>query len=182
MKGVQAACTASESLELRRAAYASIGALRGGAGGSNTLAVRYTYAVIESALLEVRLLPWRPQPRVMKASTLRETVDLDQLGGVDDIAGLVLVLALWLTILLAAPVLVIVLAALLFSVELPLLIGIGLLLALARFAGLVPWTVLIVNKVTGDERRESTRNVLRAVRRVREVNGERRVLVRWAWS
>jgi hypothetical protein len=61
--------------------------------------------VIESALLEVRLFPWRPRPRVMKASTLREAVDLDQLGGVDDVAGLVLVLvlALWLAILLAAP-------------------------------------------------------------------------------
>ena len=153
-----------------------------GPAGGTTVVVRYICTVIESALLEVRLLPWLPRPRAMKASTLRRTVDLDQLGGVDDIAGLVLALAFWLTILLAAPVLVIVLAALLFSVELPLLIGVGLLLALARFAGLVPWTVLIINKVTGDERRESTRNVLRAVRRVREINDERRVLVRWAWS
>jgi hypothetical protein len=75
-----------------------------------------------------------------------------------------------------------VLAAALFSVELPVVIGIALALVVSRFAGVIPWTVVMVNQVTGQETRETYRNGWRAVRRIREVNTDRRVTVRWAWA
>jgi hypothetical protein len=42
--------------------------------------------------------------------------------------------------------------------------------------------VVIVDQVTGEERRETYRNLWRAARRIRSVNSDRRVKVRWAWS
>lgn len=137
--------------------------------------------MIESALLEVRVFPWR-RKRMMRPETLREAAfDGDFLGSIDDLGGLVVVLAVWLTIIVAAPVVVLVLAGLLFSVEIPLLILVAALLVLGRFAGIIPWTVLVLDRVTGAETRHTYRNFFRAVRRVREVNGERRVAVHWAW-
>jgi hypothetical protein len=119
----------------------------------------------------------------MKTSTFRDKMsNVDPTLGADDLSGLVIGLAVWLTILLAAPLLVLILAGALFSVELPVLAVIGLALALARFAGLIPWTVVVVDRISGQEQPESTRNFLRAVRRVRDVNGDRRIVVRWAWS
>ena len=139
--------------------------------------------VLTSALLEIRVFPWRLRTRVMKARTLRAKVaHMDPTLAADDLSGLVLGLGAWLTIMLAAPVLVLLLGAALFSVELPLLLIIGLGLVVARFAGLIPWTVVIIDRVTGNEQRESTRSFLGAMRRVREINGDRRVVVRWAWS
>jgi hypothetical protein len=139
--------------------------------------------MLASALLEVRVFPWRLRTRVMKASTFRDKMsNVDPTLGADDLSGLVIGLAIWLTILLAAPLLVLILAGALFSVELPVLAIIALALALARFAGLIPWTVVIVDRISGQEQRESTRNFVRAVRRVRDINGDRRIVVRWAWS
>jgi hypothetical protein len=57
----------------------------------------------------------------------------------------------------------------------------ALLLVLMRLAGLIPWTVVILDGLTGDEQRESYRTIWRAVARVRNVNTDRRVDVRWAW-
>jgi hypothetical protein len=57
----------------------------------------------------------------------------------------------------------------------------ALLLVLMRLAGLIPWTVVILDGLTGDEQRESYRTIRRAVARVRNVNADRRVDVRWAW-
>ena len=135
--------------------------------------------MLESALLDVRVLPWRPRARVMKPDTLRETAD--PCIPADDIAGVVLGLALWLLIILAAPLIVLVLAAGLLSVELPIVLALGLILLVVRFTGLLPWTVLIVHQVSGEERRESYRALWRAVRRIRAINHDRRVKVRWAW-
>ena len=140
----------------------------------------------QSAVLDVRLLPWRPRLRVMKADTLRsETPDLLDLGG-DDLEGVVFSLVfsvvLILVILVAAPVLVVLLAILLFSLELPVLLLLGVVLPAARFLGVIPWTVLVLEPSLGAEDRETYRLLWNAVRRVREVNHDRRVRVRWAWA
>lgn len=135
--------------------------------------------MLETALLDVRVLPWRPRARVMNPETLRDNAD--PFMAIDDLQGVVLGLALWLVIIIAAPLIVLVLAAGLLSVELPGVLVLGLILLVVRFAGLLPWTVVIVDQVTGDERRESYRNLVRAARRIRAVNSDRRVKVRWAW-
>ncbi len=135
--------------------------------------------MLETALLDVRVLPWRPRARVMKPATLRDHAD--PFVAVDDLQGVVLGLAVWLVIIIAAPLIVLVLAAGLLSIELPIVLVLGLILLLVRFAGLVPWTVVIVDQVTGEERRESYRNLGQAARRIRAVNSGRRVKVRWAW-
>jgi len=135
----------------------------------------------QTALLEVRVLPWRPRARVMKPETLRDAADPSVIG-VDDLSGVVVGLALWLVIIIAAPMVVLLLAAGLFSVELPVVVVVAVLLPLARFAGLVPWTVVILDAVTGDERRERYRNLVHALRRIRDLNADRRVAVRWAWT
>ncbi|NYD42141.1 hypothetical protein [Nocardioides panaciterrulae] len=135
--------------------------------------------MLDSALIDVRVLPWRPRARVMRADTLRDNAD--PFTAFDDLQGVVVGLVLWLVILIAAPLLVLVLAVGLLSIEVPVVIGLGLLLLLIRFAGLVPWQVLVIDGLTGEERHERHRSLLRAARRVRAVNGDRRVRVRWAW-
>jgi hypothetical protein len=134
------------------------------------------------AMIEVRLLPWRLKARVMKPEHVRDAAGYIDPSNVDDVTGLVVVLAVWLGIVLAAPLIVLILAGLLFAIEAPILLALGVLYLVARFAGLMPWTVLTVEKRTGQERRETTRNLLHAVRRVRDINRDRRVLVRWAFS
>ena len=136
--------------------------------------------MVETALLDVRVLPWRPRARVMKPNTLRENAD--PFVAVDDLAGVVLGLALWLLIIVAAPLIVLVLAAGLLSVELPIVLALGLILLVVRFTGLLPWNVVIVHQVSGAERRESYRALWRAVGRIRAINHDRRVKVRWAWA
>jgi hypothetical protein len=136
--------------------------------------------LLETALLDVRVMPWRPRRRVLDPDRLRENAD--PLAAVDDLPGVVIALALWLLIVIAAPLVVLVLAVGLLSVELPLALGLGLVLVVVRFTGLLPWTVVIVDHVGGHERRESYRNLLSALRRIRAVNGDRRVRVRWAWA
>jgi hypothetical protein len=134
-------------------------------------------------MLEVRVLPWRPRARVMKPGALREGLGyIDPINATADIEGIVLGLAAWLAIIVFAPVVVLVLAAGLLSVELPIVLGIALVLLVVRFTGLLPWEVLVVDAATGGERRERHRSLWRAVRTVRAVNGDRRVRVRWAWA
>lgn len=136
--------------------------------------------MLETALLDVRVLPWRPRARVMKPDTLRDTAD--PFMAVDDLQGVILGLALWLVIIIAAPLIVLLLAAGLLSIELPIVVALGLLLLMIRFTGLLPWMVVIIDQVTGEERRETYRNLWRAARRIRSVNSDRRVKVRCAWS
>ena len=135
--------------------------------------------VLESALLDVRVLPWRPRARVMKPETLRDAAEPLTAG--DDLEGLVVGLALWLVIVIAAPLVVLVLAAGLLSVELPIVLALGLGLLVVRFTGLLPWTVVILDQVGGSERRETYRSLWGAARRIRDINPDRRINVRWAW-
>jgi hypothetical protein len=133
-----------------------------------------------TALLDVRVLPWRPRARVMKADAIRENVD--PFVAVDDLHGLVVGLAVWVAIIIAAPLIVLVLAVGLLSVELPLVAALAVILVVVRFAGLIPWQVLIVDRVTGEERRERYRSLWGALRRISAVNSDRRIKVRWAWT
>jgi hypothetical protein len=116
----------------------------------------------------------------MKPDTLRD-ISTGFPDFADDVAGLVISLVLMVAVLILAPVLVVVLAVLLFSVELPIAIAVGLLIVVARFSGLIPWTVLTIDTVTGDGTRVSYRNLFNAIRQVRDTNQDRRVRVRWAW-
>ena len=70
---------------------------------------------------------------------------------------------------------------LLFSVELPIVLALAALLLVVRFTGITPWTVLIVNQVNGEETRETFRFMPSALRRIREINHDRRIQVRWHW-
>jgi hypothetical protein len=136
----------------------------------------------DRAWLEVRVFPWRPRPRVMRASTLRERVsDVDLLSGVDDLTGVVIALGVWIAILIAAPLIVLVLAGMLFSIELPVIIIIAAALALARFSGAIPWTVVETDPGNGNQARRSTRNFLKALKWIRDVNQSRHVAVHWTW-
>jgi hypothetical protein len=76
--------------------------------------------------------------------------------------------------IIAAPLIVLVLAAMLFSVELVLLIALALLLVAARLAGVIPWTIGVVDLQVGTQRYEKTRSLVRAIRLVRDINGGRR--------
>ena len=138
---------------------------------------------METAMLDVRVFPWRPRARVMQPDTLRDAVSGagDFVPG-DDLQGIVIGLTLWLVIIIAAPLIVLVLAAGLFSIELPIIVGLAVLLVVARFAGLIPWTVVIFDSASGDERRESYRSIWRATARIRGINADRHVKVRWAWG
>ncbi len=116
----------------------------------------------------------------MKPDTLRNNVD--PFSPAHDLEGMVIGLAVWLVILVAAPLIVLVLAVGLLSVELPIVLALAAVLLVVRFTGLLPWQVVVVDEITGAERRESHRNLWRAARRVRAVNTDRRVKVRWAWA
>lgn len=138
---------------------------------------------LHSALLEVRALPWRPRKRAISGEKLRETVgDLSFADLSEGIEGFVVSLAFWLVLLIAAPFVVVLLAVVVFSVELPIVALFATLLIVGRFLGLIPWQVLIVDHVHGSEDREAHRNLFRAIGRVREINQDRRVRVRWSWT
>jgi hypothetical protein len=120
---------------------------------------------------------------MMKVTTFRDALsNFDPTSFSDDFGGFVFGLALWLIVLAAAPLIVLFLAGVLFSVELPVLLLIAAVLVVARFAGFVPWTVVVIDELTRGEQREQTRSFLRAVSRIREINDERRVYVHWMWT
>ena len=119
----------------------------------------------------------------MDPDTLRDAVTYgDFVGGGDDLAGFLFGLGFMLFVVIAAPVIVVMLAGFLLAFELPILIVLALALVAARLFGVIPWTIGIVDPQTGTEQHERTRNLIRAVRRVREVNDAKRVPVRWSWS
>jgi hypothetical protein len=107
--------------------------------------------------------------------------DADPTNAIDDLTGFVVNLGVRLAIRLAAPLIVLVLAGVLLSVELPVLIVFAIVLLLARFAGLTAWRIVSVDQLSGKESIETTRNLLRARRRIRGINDDRRIYVRWAW-
>ncbi len=134
-----------------------------------------------AAFLEVRVLPWRPRRRAMERSD-PDVTGFDPFVLADDVAGFVVGLVVWLLLLLAAPVLLVVLSVLFLPVEIVLVAVLAAVVVLARLLGVVPWVVLVVDLVAGTEEQERYRNLLRAVRRLRDVNHDRRVAVRWAWT
>ena len=117
----------------------------------------------------------------MDANTFRDAVVSGPGPGADDLAGLVIGLGLWIFLIIAAPLVVIVLAGPLFTVELPIVLALAVLLIVARFAGVMPWHVLVIDNATGHERLDTTRSIFTAVRMVRDVNLDKRVRVRWRW-
>lgn len=136
-----------------------------------------------TSMLEVRVLPWRPRTRVMDPSDLRSAIaNSNPVDAADDVGGIVISLAAWVGLIVAAPIVVLLLAALLLSLELPVVLLVALVLVAARFTGLVPWTVVLLDHDSGLERRESYRSILRARQRVRALNGGGPVPVRWTWA
>jgi len=117
----------------------------------------------------------------MKPDTLRDNSDPFALA-FDDLGGIVIGIALWIAILILAPLIVLVLAFLLLSVELPIVIALAVILVVVRFTGLMPWTVVVVDTVSGEQTTERHRMLWRAIGRIREVNADRKVKVRWAWA
>jgi hypothetical protein len=137
---------------------------------------------VQQAYLDIRVLPWRARRRNISADDVREAVvQMNPLDGADDLGGLVLGLAVWIAVFVAAPVVAIVVVVLLFSVELPLVIALAALIVVLRFTGVIPWTVLVVDRVTGAESRERFRFLPSALRRIREVGTSQRIEVRWSW-
>jgi hypothetical protein len=134
------------------------------------------------ALLEVRALPWRPRARVMSPRDLRDLASNADPLAVDDISGLALSLALMLVLFLAAPLVVLLLAIVLLPFEIAAVVIVAAGVLVARFCGVIPWTVVTVDGITGQETRSRYRTVWAAAREVRAVNGRRRVPVRWAWT
>jgi len=132
------------------------------------------------AFLEIRVLPWRPRRRTIDADLLREGAP-DLLDLADDVAGVVIGVVGMILLYVAAPVVAVVLAVLLLPIEIWLVAAVALLLLLARFTGLIPWTVLVADGMH-DEERERFRLLHRALRRVRELNGGGRPRVVWKWS
>ncbi|UZN03842.1 hypothetical protein [Cellulomonas sp. S1-8] len=123
------------------------------------------------AVIEVRVLPWRPRGRVMNhgidLSPLSDMAD-DLIGGV--VALVVGILSVLLLLVVLVGVVVVVL-------ELWLVGVVALLLVLARFAGVLPWVV-----DTGRGTYERYRWLPNAARRVRTLNGTRHAQLRWHWS
>jgi hypothetical protein len=83
--------------------------------------------------------------------------------------------------MVAAPLLVVLLAAALFPVELALALIVAGLILVVRFTGIVPWTVVITDP-GGNTDTERYRSLLHAIRRVRGVNGVRQVAVQFSWT
>lgn len=133
------------------------------------------------AALEIRALPWRPRRRKIDPNDVREGAGdvLDLADG--DESGVVIVIGLLVTILafVFAPVAAVVLSIVFLPVEAGLVLLLGAIILVARFSGVIPWTVLVLT-VDGEEH-QRFRLLHRAVRRVRELNGGGRPPVVWRW-
>ncbi|MDM7855318.1 hypothetical protein [Cellulomonas alba] len=138
----------------------------------------YTAAAVApeapGAFLDVRLLPWRPRLRHIDPDAVRANADVTAWS--DDLAGFALSVVVSVLIFVAAPLVAVVLAVLLLPVEVWLVLSLGVLVVVARFAGLIPWAVVTPDGV------ESYRFLPAALRRVRELDPTRRVRVRWHWA
>jgi hypothetical protein len=133
----------------------------------------------QGAALRLRLVPWRLRPRRLRSSVIRKNAS-NVLDFPDDFGSMFLSLGLWLMLVVGAPVIAFVLAVMLLPLEATLVAIIAVGLLAIRFAGLTPWTVVLINS-DGGETAEKYRSVVRAVRRVRAVNGSRRVAVQFVW-
>ena len=109
------------------------------------------------AALEIRVLPWRPRRRTIDPEKLRDRVGdaTDVATVVDSVPGLLIGLGAMVLCYVAAPLVAIVVAILLIPAELGLVVTIAALLILARFVGLIPWTVVVADPEVPEGRRES---------------------------
>jgi hypothetical protein len=133
------------------------------------------------AAIEIRVLPWRPRRRKIDPEVIRDGAT-DVADVVDDLPGLLIGLGAMIVCYVAAPLIAIVLAILLIPAELGIVLALAVLLLLARFVGLIPWTVVVVEPEAPEDRREQYRLLHRAVNRVRELNGGGRPQVHWHWA
>ncbi|MBO3090107.1 hypothetical protein [Cellulomonas dongxiuzhuiae] len=122
-----------------------------------------------AAVIDVRVLPWRPKRRVKDLG-----VDLVSLGGGADLLGVVV--STVVAIIAALVVLVFLVSLVVVLLELWIVALVALALVLARFAGLLPWVV-----DTGRGTFERYRWLPHATRRVRELNGGGPARMRWRW-
>jgi len=121
------------------------------------------------AVIDLRVLPWRPKRRVKDLG-----VDLATLaGGID---GLGVVVSVIVAIVGTLVLLVFAVSLVVVLLELWIVAVVALALVLARFAGLLPWVV-----DTGRGTFERYRWLPRATRRVRELNGGGPARMRWRW-
>jgi hypothetical protein len=133
------------------------------------------------AAIEIRVLPWRPRRRKIDPEVIRDGAT-DVADVVDDLPGLLIGIVAMILCYVAAPLVAIVLAILLIPAELGIVMALAVLLLLARFVGLIPWTVVVVEPEAPEDRREQYRLLHRAVNRVRELNGGGRPQVHWHWA
>jgi hypothetical protein len=130
----------------------------------------------KQAVIEVRLLPWRPHRRRLDPNVLRPNAGTaGDVFVVDDLPTALIGIAVWVFLVLAAPIAAVVLALLFLPVELTAVLVAAAVLLAVRLVGLAPWTVNVPG--TGVER---YRSLFAAARRVRECNADGRVRVRWS--
>lgn len=122
------------------------------------------------AVIDVRLLPWRPRARLVDHGI--DVPDASSLGD-DPISGFITLVLGALSLLLT---LVLLLGVVVVLLELWVVGALALLLLVARFTGVVPWTVF-----TGDGY-ERYRWLPHAAARVRALNGSRRAEFSWSWT
>jgi hypothetical protein len=140
----------------------------------------------DAAWLEIRLFPWRPRKRDIDIDALDAAPDvLDGVAGVDDLGMGCLV---GVGIVLLTVILPVVLVGIVFALEWPVVLLLGLLLIVGRFLGVIPWTVVTVERIdtperstTAVERQTKTRSLRRAVRQIREANETSRTPIHWSW-
>jgi hypothetical protein len=132
------------------------------------------------AVIDIRVLPWRPRQRRMNPALMRENAS-EVLNVADDPSSLLLSIGVWIAIVVAAPALVVLLAVSLFPVELLAALILAIAILLIRFAGIVPWTVRVTDHA-GIVNNESHRSLRSAIRRVRTVNADRRIPVTLSWT
>jgi hypothetical protein len=135
-----------------------------------------------TAVIEVRLSPWRPRRRRFKADRFGEDAGellIDVGSGFDDLGAFAIALLVLGLIFVAAPVLVLLLVTLLLPLEVLLAVILGALLLLIRFAGIVPWSVVLTER-DDTSTTEHYRNLINAINRVWTVNGNRRIPLRFS--
>ena len=148
--------------------------------GKLTVSERVQLRKTSAAVIRVRLVPWRMRPRRVSSSLLRENAS-NILDFGDDVASLFVSIGMWLAIIVAAPVITFLLAVVLLPFEAGLVAMLALALLAVRFAGVVPWTVVLIDN-SGAEKIETYRSIARALRRVRSVNGSPRRAVQLVWA
>lgn len=137
-----------------------------------------TTTTAPDATIEIRVLPWRPRRRRIE---LDPNGSPDLLDAVDDPVGVLIGIGVVVLLYVAAPLLGVVLAILLLPVEVWVALVLGVLLLLARFTGVIPWTVAYTDD-DGVLTRERFRFLPSAARRVRELTGDAGPRVRWHWA